>query len=86
MRRRHKVQGLCADDAGNVWVAVNSRQVVKKVAPDDKVTIAARSQLPWSPTGVLATTDSHLWILEIGPSNRARVRHISPDGKERQYD
>jgi sugar lactone lactonase YvrE len=83
--QRHKVQGLCADDAGNVWLAVSERREVKKVSPDGQVTVVARSPAPFRPNGVLATLDGHLWILEDSLPNRARIRHIAPDGKERQY-
>jgi hypothetical protein len=83
--QRHKVQGLCADDSGTVWVAVSERRVVKKISPDGKVTVAARSPAPFTPNGVLATPDGHLWILEDSLPNRARIRHIAPDGTERQY-
>jgi hypothetical protein len=85
VNQRHKVQGLCADDAGNVWAAVSERRVVKKVSPDGKVTVVARSTAPSRPNGVLATPDGHVWILEDSLPNRARVRHIAPDGTERVY-
>ena len=83
--QRHKVQGLCADDSGNVWVAVSSLRVVKKISPNGKVSVAVRSPPPFTPNGVHATPDGHLWILEDSLQNRARVRHISPDGAEKQY-
>ncbi|MCI0538362.1 MAG: hypothetical protein L0Z50_24405 [Verrucomicrobiales bacterium] len=84
-RQRHKVQGLSADDAGNVWVAVSERRVVKKVSKDGAVTVVAQLPTPFRPNGVLATPDGHLWILEDSLPNRARVRHIAPDGSERVY-
>jgi streptogramin lyase len=83
LNQRHKVQGLCADDAGNVWVTVYERREIKKVSPDGKVTVVARSPAPYRPSGVLATPDGHLWILEDSMPNRARLQHIAPAGKER---
>jgi streptogramin lyase len=83
--QRHRVQGVYADDAGHVWVAVTELRVVKKVSPEGVVTVVARSAAPWSPTGVLATPDGDLWILEYGAANEARVRHIAPDGNERPF-
>ena len=83
LNQRHKVQGLCADDVGNVWVAVYEQGEIRKVSPDGKVTVVARSIPPSRPNGVLATPDGHLWILEDSMPNRARLRHIAPDGKER---
>jgi streptogramin lyase len=68
-----------------VWAAVSERRVVKKVSPDGKVTVVARSTAPSRPNGVLATPDGHVWILEDSLPNRARVRHIAPDGTERVY-
>jgi hypothetical protein len=85
LNQRHKVQGLCADDTGNVWVAVSERREVKKLTPAGTVKVVARSPAPFRPNGVLATPDGHLWILEDSLPNRARVRHIAPDGRERQY-
>lgn len=83
--QRHKVQGLCADDAGHVWVAVSDRREIKKVSKDGAVTVVSRSTAPARPNGVLATPDGHLWILEDSLPKRARVRHMRPDGTERVY-
>jgi hypothetical protein len=83
--QRHLVQGLCADDAGNVWVAVHALRVVKKITADGAVTIAARSRFPWAPSGVLALPDGHLWLLECTLTNQVRVRHLAPDGKVVTY-
>ena len=85
LNQRHKVQGLCATDAGDVWVAVSERREVKKISSDGKVTVVARSPVSFRPNGVLATPDGHLWILEESHPHRARVRHIAPDGSEHQY-
>lgn len=85
VNQRHKVQGLCAIDTGEVWVAVSERREVKKISPEGQVTVVARSPEPFRPNGVLATPDGHLWILEDSLPNRARIRHIAPDGSEQQY-
>ena len=84
--QRHKVQELCANDAGDVWVVVSERRVVKKISKDGTVKVVARSTAPFRPNGVLATPDGHLWILEDSLPNRARVRHIPPGGTERHYE
>jgi streptogramin lyase len=81
--QRHKVQGLCADDDGNVWVVVSEKRLIKKVAADGTVTVAARSTGPDHPNGVFVTPDGHLWILEGSLPGRARIRHVAPDGTER---
>ena len=80
--QRHEVQGICALDTGDVWVAVYERREVKRISRDGKVRVVARSTAPFRPTGVLATTDGHLWILEESMPSKARVRHILPDGKD----
>jgi sugar lactone lactonase YvrE len=83
--QRHMVQGLCADDAGNVWVAVYELRVVKKITADGTTSIAARASFPWAPTGVLATPDDGLWLLEGTFANQVRVRHLGRDGKITTY-
>ncbi len=69
----------------NVFVAVYGARLVKKIDRDGKVTIAARSQAPWSPTGGLAVPNGDLWLLEYSITNAARARHIQRDGKENIY-
>ena len=83
--QRHMVQGLCADDAGNVWVAVHELRAVKKVAAGGAVTIATRARFPWAPSGVLATADGGLWLLECTFTNQVRVRHLARDGRTTTY-
>lgn len=83
--QRHKVQGLHADDKGNVWVAVSEKREIKKIAPDGTVTVVARSQGSSRPNGVFVTDGGHLWILEDSLPGRARIRHIAPDGTEQIY-
>ncbi|MCI0540013.1 MAG: hypothetical protein L0Z50_32810 [Verrucomicrobiales bacterium] len=83
--QRHKVQGLCASDDDNVWVAVSEARVVKRISKDGKVTVVAQSPAPFRPNGVLAMPDGHVWILEDSLPGRARVREIAPDGTDRRY-
>jgi hypothetical protein len=64
---------------------VSERREVKKVSLDGRVAVVARSTAPFRPNGVLATPDGHLWILEDSLPNRARIRHIAPDGSEQHY-
>ena len=83
--QRHKVQGICALDTGDVWVAVYARREIKRISRDGRVQVVARSSKPFRPTGVLATPDGHLWILEDSMPGKARVRHVLPDGRELVY-
>lgn len=83
--QRHLVQGLCVGPAGQVFVAVPARRVVKKIAPDGTVSVAADSPPPWSPSGVLVDPDGSLWVLEYSPANEVRVRHHLRDGRVQDY-
>src|SRR5690242_4534644 len=76
VERRHDLMGLCADAAGNVYVAVYGARVIKKIGADGKVTVFARSTFPWSPTGIAVAGD-HAYILEYADPIAVRVRKIS---------
>jgi len=72
--------------ADAVYVASYGTQAVVRVRiADGRVTTAARSRAPWAPSGVVVAPDGHLWILEYSTSNEARVRRISPDGREKVF-
>jgi streptogramin lyase len=73
---RHAIMGLWTDAAENVYVAVNSARMVKKVTPAGQVSIVARSSLPWSPTGGLIAPNGDLWVLEYAGSFSARARRV----------
>jgi DNA-binding beta-propeller fold protein YncE len=77
--------GLWLDQDENVYVAVYSGRVVKKVDREGKVTVAARSGVPWSPTGGLVAPNGDLWLLENSMTNAVRVRQIRRDGTEKIY-
>jgi DNA-binding beta-propeller fold protein YncE len=79
------LMGLAVDAGGNVYVADYGRRRVLKVAADGKVTRIVRAEAPWSPSGVAATRDGRVLVLEVGfaPPNAfsgPRVRELSPDG------
>ena len=72
--------------ADAVYVASYGTQAVIRVRlADGRVTTVARSRAPWAPSGVLVAPDGRLWILEYSTSNAARVRRISPDGREKVF-
>ena len=81
---RHALMGLARDRAGNVYVAAHDDKAVKRVSPDGKVSIVARSAGPWSPSGVAVSPNGDLWILEWSRTE-ARVRHVPVRGAERVY-
>lgn len=72
----HSVMGLWSDRAGNVYAAVYDEDVVKRIAPDGKVTIAARSSGMWSPAGGAFAPNGDLLLLEWSTANEARLRRI----------
>jgi sugar lactone lactonase YvrE len=73
--------GLWTDGARNVYAAVYGTGEVKRVAPDGRVTVVARSTLPWSPTGGMIGPDGSLWILEYSITNAVRMRRIDRSGR-----
>jgi hypothetical protein len=59
---------------------------VLKVAENGAVTVLARSDPPWSPTGVAVGPGGEIYILEVGfrpPSTwiKPRVRKVLPNGR-----
>jgi hypothetical protein len=75
---RHNLMGLWTDAAENVYVAVYSDRVVKRISPGGEVSVAARSALPWSPAGGLVGPDGSIYLLEISLTNAVRVRKAPP--------
>jgi hypothetical protein len=80
------LMGLAVGAQGDVYVADYRNRLVLKVAPTTgAVTTVAQSEEGWSPTGVAASRNGDLYILEFRrtpPStDTPRVRKLSPDGK-----
>lgn len=73
---RHIVMGLWTDGARNVYAAVYGTGEVKRIAPDGRVNVVARSPLPWSPSGGTIAPNGDLWILEYSVTNAARARRV----------
>lgn len=80
--------GLTVDGGGTTYVADYGNRRVLKITPDGKVSRALRAESLWSPTGVVATHDGKVLVLEVrfmpvdiytGP----RVRELSADGSVR---
>ncbi len=71
---RHRIMGLWDDRQGNVYAAIWGGQKVKKIDPEGRVTVAARSTFPWSPSGGLVARDGRLWLLEYSVDNAVRIR------------
>ncbi len=73
---RHAIMGLWTDAQENVYAAVLSGNVVKKISPAGAVSVFYRSPSPWSPTGGLVAPNGEVWILEYA-GNNVRVRRLS---------
>jgi sugar lactone lactonase YvrE len=70
------VMGLWTDAARNVYVAVYGLREVKRVSPEGRVEVVAKSRFPWAPTGGLIAPDGDLWLLESTFTNAVRARRI----------
>lgn len=81
----HNLMGVWLDAQGRVYVAVNGGGLVKRVDPQGRVEVMARSPMPWAPTGGLVAPSGDLWLLEYSLTNAARVRRVGTDGNERVY-
>jgi len=81
----HHVMGLWLDAAGNVYVAVSGSRCVKRVDPQGAVSIVARSDPSWAPSGGLVAPDGTTWLLEYGASGKVRVRRIAASGEEKIF-
>jgi sugar lactone lactonase YvrE len=80
---RFALMGVHAARDGRVYVAAHFDRAVIELAPDGTRRVAARSEAPWRPSGVLAAPDG-LWVLEYDDA-RARLRHLRPDGRVRTF-
>jgi hypothetical protein len=70
----HLLMGLWTDPRGNVYVADYAHGEVKRVAPDGRVAVIAKSHLPWSVVGGTFAPNGELWLLEWSVGNDVRVR------------
>jgi sugar lactone lactonase YvrE len=76
--KKHRLFGLCADPAGNVYVANLWKERVERVTPKGEVTVFAEG---CAPTGVTLSPAGDVYVLEGGDEG-ARVRRFRPDGTE----
>lgn len=67
------VYGAWQDDAQNVYVAVFSDQVVKKIDRNGAVSVAYKSAGRWAPTHGVFDSDGRLWVLECSDKNEIRA-------------
>lgn len=65
--------GVWQDDAENVYVAVFSDQVIKKIDPQGTVTAIYKSAGNWTPLHGVFDNNNQLWILESSDKNEVRA-------------
>jgi hypothetical protein len=83
---RHAVMGLWTDTAGNVYVAVAADRLVRRIGPEGRIEVVARSPWGWAPTGGLLARNGDIWLLEDGGASGARARRIDKDGKSTVFE
>lgn len=72
------VWGAWQDGAHNIYVAVFSDQVVKKISPDGTVSNYYQSTGAWAPNHGVFDADGQLWLLESSDKNEIRVTKALP--------
>jgi hypothetical protein len=78
--------GVAVDSGGNVYVADAGNRRLVKIGKDGKLGVVYRLDPPYFPTGVFATANGDVYVLEFsytppGTTDRPRVRRISSDGQ-----
>jgi len=70
------ILGIWSDKKKNIYVAVFSGQVIKKISPLGIVTTVLKSEDDWSPSSGLFDKEGNLWVMEYNTKNDVRVREI----------
>lgn len=80
---RFAIMGFHAASDGSIYAAAYEDRTVVRLAPDGTRSVAARSDPPWQPTGVLLAPDG-LWVMEYDAA-RVQLRRIGSDRRVRVY-
>ena len=80
--------GLAVDTRGNIYVADAGNRRLVKVSNEVKLSVVYRVDPPYFPTGVFATANGDVYVLEFsytppGTTDQPRVRKISADGQNK---
>lgn len=78
--------GLATDSGKNVYVADAGNRRLLKIGNDERVRVVYRCDPPFFPTGVFATPNGDVYVLEFsytppGTTDNPRVRKISANGQ-----
>jgi hypothetical protein len=71
--------GIWLDSQGSLYVALPEERAVVKVTGDGSVSVTARSEAGWHPSGGLVDEHGTLWLLEYNDRNEVRVRSRGRD-------
>ncbi|MFN8344370.1 MAG: hypothetical protein U0X91_05180 [Spirosomataceae bacterium] len=72
----HSIYGIWDDPQGNMYVAVMSKNQIRKITKEGTVSIVYESPLGLSPTGGVFDQQGDLWVLETRADNTVRVTEI----------
>jgi hypothetical protein len=68
--------GIWFDASGNVYTALHTSGLIKKISPGGAVTTVCKSPPGWSPVGGVFDRDGHLWVLESTFTSAMRTRKV----------
>lgn len=85
LQDRHRLMGVWTDNDDNIYSAIYSGRMVKKITPDGQVSIHSNSPKRWSPTAGFFDSNENLWLLEYSLNNKTRVRKIGKDRSEKIF-
>lgn len=77
--------GIWDDEDGNIYTATYEDKSIRKFSKDGKVTVVAKTNWIWSPSGGMVARNGDLWILENSVTNTVRVERISQSGDRTLY-
>jgi hypothetical protein len=79
------LSGPNIDMNGNVYISDCDAGQVKKISVDKKISVFAKTNSPWFPSGSLLAPNGDFWILECSQTNEVRVERIAKDGRRIVY-
>lgn len=74
---RHSIFALWLDKQNNLYVAVFSKGVVKKISPSGDASVFVVSTFPWKPVSGVFDRKGDLWLMEYNAVNEVRVKKLT---------